>query len=90
MDNNSIEEEIKERIVLGTKACYANLKFFKSKLVTKYSKLKILQVSNKTNSDLCLRNVAIKRIFDPETVDIRKENPAEDIWSHKRKPVTEN
>jgi hypothetical protein len=40
-DNNSIEEEIKERIVLGTKAYYANLKFFKSKLVTKYSKLKL-------------------------------------------------
>jgi len=40
-DNNSIEEEIKESIVLGTKAYYANLKFFKSKLVTKYSKLKL-------------------------------------------------
>jgi hypothetical protein len=40
-DNNSIEEEIKERIVLGTKVYYANLKFFKSKLVTKYSKLKL-------------------------------------------------
>ena len=40
-DNNSFEEEIKARIVLGTKAYYANLKFFKSKLVTKYSKLKL-------------------------------------------------
>ena len=40
-DNNSIEEEIKERTVLGTKVYYANLKFFKSKLVTKYSKLKL-------------------------------------------------
>jgi hypothetical protein len=40
-DNNSIEEEIKERIVLGTKSYYANLKFFKSKLVTKHSKLKL-------------------------------------------------
>ena len=29
------------RIVLGTKAYYANLKFFKSKLVTKQSKLKL-------------------------------------------------
>ena len=29
-DNNSIEKEIKERIALGTKAYYANQKFFKS------------------------------------------------------------
>ena len=39
--SNSIEEEIKERIVLGTKAYYANLKIFKSRLVTKQSKLKL-------------------------------------------------
>ena len=40
-DTNSIEEEVKERIALGTKAYYANLKFFKSKLITKSSKLKL-------------------------------------------------
>jgi hypothetical protein len=39
--SNSIEKEIKERIALGTKAYYANLKFFKSRLVTKYAKLKL-------------------------------------------------
>ena len=39
--SKSIEEEIKERIVLGTKAYYANLKFFKNRLVTKQSKLKL-------------------------------------------------
>ena len=39
--SNSIKEEIKERIVLGTKAYYANLKFFKSRLATKQSKLKL-------------------------------------------------
>jgi len=39
--SNSIEEEIKEKIVLGTKAYYANLKFCKSRLVTKQSKLKL-------------------------------------------------
>jgi len=37
----TIPGEIKDRIVLGTKAYYANLKFFKSNLVTKYSKLKL-------------------------------------------------
>jgi hypothetical protein len=40
-DTNAIEEEVKERIALGTKACYANQKFFKSRLVTKSSKLKL-------------------------------------------------
>jgi len=39
--SNSIEDEIKERIVLGTKAYYAKLKFFKSRLVKKQSKLKL-------------------------------------------------
>jgi hypothetical protein len=41
IDSKSIEEEIKERITLGIKAYYANQKFFKSRLVTKYSKLKL-------------------------------------------------
>ena len=35
-DTNSIEEEIKDRIALGTKAYHANQKFFNSTLVTKY------------------------------------------------------
>jgi hypothetical protein len=39
--SNSIEEEIKERIVLGTKGYYANLKFFKSRQFTKQLKLKL-------------------------------------------------
>jgi len=39
--SNSVEEEIKERTVLGTKAHYANLKFFKSRLATKQSELKL-------------------------------------------------
>jgi hypothetical protein len=43
--SNAIEEEIKERIVLGTKAYYANLKFFKNRLVTKQSKLKLYRTA---------------------------------------------
>jgi hypothetical protein len=39
--NNSIEEEIKERIVLGSKAYYTNQALFKSKLLSKNSKLKM-------------------------------------------------
>jgi hypothetical protein len=40
-DGNSIEEDIKERISLGIKAYYANQKFFRSRLVTKNSELKV-------------------------------------------------
>ena len=40
-NDNSIEEEIKERIALGNKAYFANQKLLKSKLVTKQSELKL-------------------------------------------------
>jgi hypothetical protein len=39
--NNSIEEKIKERIILGNKAYYGNQVLFKSKLLPKKTKLKI-------------------------------------------------
>jgi hypothetical protein len=42
--NNSIEEEIKRRISLGNKAFYANQDLFKSKLLTKDSKLKMYKM----------------------------------------------
>jgi hypothetical protein len=37
--DNSVEEEIKERIILGEKAYYANRKSFKSNLISKKAKL---------------------------------------------------
>jgi len=39
--NNTLEEEIRERIVKGNKAFYANRVFFKRKLVSRKSKLKL-------------------------------------------------
>jgi hypothetical protein len=39
--DDSIEEEIQYRITLGNKAHYANNFFFKSRLVSKKSKLKL-------------------------------------------------
>jgi hypothetical protein len=42
--SNSNEEEIKERIALGIKAYYANLKFFRSRLDTKHWRLKLYRI----------------------------------------------
>ena len=39
--DNTIEEEIKERIALRNKAYYANKKMFQSKIITKRAKLKL-------------------------------------------------
>ena len=39
--NNTLEEEITERIVKGNKAFYANRALFRSKLVSRKSKLKL-------------------------------------------------
>jgi hypothetical protein len=39
--NNTIEEEIKERITAGNKTFYANRKVFQSKLLSRKSKLKL-------------------------------------------------
>jgi hypothetical protein len=39
--NNTLEDEIRERIVKGNKAFYANRALFKSKLVSSKSKLKL-------------------------------------------------
>jgi hypothetical protein len=38
--NNTLEEEIKERIIAGNKAFYANRKMFESKPLSRKSKLK--------------------------------------------------
>ena len=39
--NNTIEEEIKERLIAGNRAYSANQKMFKSKLLSRESKLKL-------------------------------------------------
>jgi hypothetical protein len=41
--NNTIEEEIKERITAGNRAFYANQKMLQSKLLSRKSKFKLYQ-----------------------------------------------
>jgi hypothetical protein len=72
-----IEEEINERIVLGTKAYYANRKFFKSKLVTKYSKLKLYRsvirpIVTYASETWVLKEFSIQKLLVFERKIIRK------------------
>jgi len=68
--NNSIEEEIKERIVLGTKAYYANLKFFKSRLVTRQSKLKLYRTVIRPIVNYTSQIWVIERSHDSEIISL--------------------
>ena len=86
--SNSIEREIKERIAPGTKGYYANLKFFKRRLVTKQSKLKLYRTVIRPN--LCLRNMGIERSHNSETISLWQGNFKKNIWAHKRKPNMES
>jgi uncharacterized membrane protein YgaE (UPF0421/DUF939 family) len=52
--NNSIEEEIKERISSGYKAFYANQELFKSKLLTKKNQATDVPNISATNSNIRL------------------------------------
>jgi hypothetical protein len=51
--DNSIEEEIQYRITLGNEAYYANQFLFKTRLVSKKSKLRQYWSIYKTNSNIC-------------------------------------
>ena len=64
--NNSIEEEIKGRISLGNKAFYENQDIFKSKLLTKNSKLRVYKtLVRQAGGNICLWNVGTKRKQKP-------------------------
>ena len=79
--NTSIEEEIKERIFLGNKAYCANQGLFKSKLLSKNSKLKmywtlvILVVTYACET-------GPKRNYKTKTIGNRKEDVKKNLWTH--------
>ena len=84
--NNSIEEEIKGRISLGNKAFYANQDLFKSKLLTKSSKLRmcktlVRRTGRQTSGNICLWNVGTKRKHKNQTKGIWEEGTKKHLWT---------
>jgi hypothetical protein len=80
--NNSIEEEIKGRIVLGNKSHYANQALFKSKLLSKNSKLRIYRTSVWPVITYACVNMGPRRIHKTKTIGIRKEDIKKNLWTH--------
>jgi hypothetical protein len=76
-NDNSFEEEIKERIALGNKAYFANQKFLKSKLVTTRSKLKLYKTVIRpavihASETRVLREAMIKKLMIFERTILRR------------------
>jgi hypothetical protein len=79
--NNTIEEDIKERIIAGNKACYVNRKMFQSKLLSRKYKFKLYRtlttpiVTNSTETWVLKENsiqkfmiferIILRKIFEP-------------------------
>jgi hypothetical protein len=80
--NNSIEEEIKERMFLGNKAYYANRALFKSKLLSKNSKLKIYWTSFRPVITYAFETWVLKGSYKTKTVGIRKEDIKKNLSTH--------
>jgi hypothetical protein len=54
-----------------------------AKLPEEAVEIKIIQNYNKTNSDMCLRNMGIERNHNSETISLWEENFKKNIWAHK-------
>jgi predicted DNA-binding protein YlxM (UPF0122 family) len=80
-DDNSIEEEIKERIALGKKTYFANQKFLKSKLVTKRSKLKLYKTVIRPVVIFGSETWVLKEAMIKKLMIFFEQN----IWTRKRK-----
>jgi hypothetical protein len=78
--DNTIEQEINERIATGNKAFAAHLTLFKSKLISKTAKLRLHQMVIRPTVTYACETWTLK-----EATKHRKENFKKDFWAI-RKP----
>jgi hypothetical protein len=71
--NNTLEEEIRERIVKGNKAFYANKTLFKSNLVSKKSKLKLYWSVIRPLVVMAVKHGSIKKVLYRDSQCLREE-----------------
>ena len=88
--SNSITEEIKERTALGTKAYCANLKFFKSRLVTKQSKLKLYRTVIRPIVTYASETWVLKETITQKLLVFERKFLKKNIWAYKREPNMES
>jgi dipeptide/tripeptide permease len=84
-NDNTIEEEIKERIALCNKAYFANRKFLKSKSVTKRSKLKLYKTLIRPVVIYGSETWVLKEAMIQKLMVFERKIFEENIWTHKRK-----
>ena len=80
--NNSIEEEIKGRISLGNRAFHANKDLFKSKLLTKKSKLRMYQTLVRPVVTYACETWVLKENTKTKINGIRKEGTKKNLRTH--------
>ena len=80
--NNSIEEEIKGRISLGNKAFYANQDLFKSKLMTKNSKLRIYKTLVRPVVTYACETWVLKENIKTKLRVFERKSTKKNLWTH--------
>jgi hypothetical protein len=78
-----VVDGVKGRISLGNKEFYANEDLFKSKLLSKKSKLRMYQtLVRQTSGNIGLWNVGAKRKHKTQIKGIRKEGTKKNLRTH--------
>jgi hypothetical protein len=80
--NNTLEEEIRERIAKGNRAFYANKTLFKSNLVSRKSKLKLYWPVIRQIVVYGCEKWALKESIIQKLSVFERKKVKEDIWAH--------
>ena len=81
--DNSVEEEIKERIAAGNRAFHIHEKLFTSKLISRNVKLQLYNTLIGPTVTFASETWVLKENMIKKIDDFRKKGHEENIWSYK-------